>query len=217
MKVTLRPPTLELPESLGRTKGTHLSSVIRCLATDMGILNNEQAEELNLMDVKYVVDPVALLRIMIGLAWEDWYLKNVLVLDGVEKHPGEFKLDSIYMTPDGLSEEGVDSVDTFLTQRTSKNDVKYVRVHELKATYKSTRTVGETVQELQKQWMWMAQIKGYCHAAGTNYASLHVLFLCGNYRMPIRPVLRVYELEFTSAELQENWDIIVEGRDYYGE
>jgi hypothetical protein len=152
---------------------------------------------------------------MIGLAWEDWYLKNVLVLDGVEKHPGEFKLDGIYMSPDGLSEEGVESTDTIVTQRSKKQGVTYVRVHELKATYKSTNTVGETVEELQKQWMWMTQIKGYCNAAGSNHASLHVLFLCGNYKMPIRPVLRVYDLEFTNQELAETWELIVEGRDHY--
>jgi hypothetical protein len=182
----------------------------------MGILTNDQAEELSLMDVRYVLDPVALLRIMIGLAWEDWYLKNVLVLDGIEKHPGEFKLDGIYMTPDGLSEEGVESASTILTQRAPKRGRMLVRVHELKATYKSTNTVGETVEELRKQWMWMAQIMGYCLAAATNLASLHVLFLCGNYKMPIRPVLRVYDLEFTEQELEENWAMIVEGKQYYG-
>lgn len=218
MKVTLRPPLLELPETIPkRSVGVHLSGVIRCLAMDMGILNKEQAEELSLTDVRYIVDPVALLRIMIGLAWEDYYLKNVLIKDGVEKHPGEFKVDGIYMTPDGISEEGVESTGVIVTQRTVKKGVRYKRIHELKATYKSTKTVGESVEELQKQWLWMAQIKGYCHATDTNLASLHVLYLCGDYKMPIRPVMRVYDLEFTSQEIQENWSLMIEGRDYYGE
>ena len=82
-------------------------------------------------------------------------------------------------------------------------------VHEVKATYKSTRTVGD----LSSQWMWLAQIKAYCKGLDTRHARLHVLFLCGDYTYPIKPVLKVWDIEFTQEEIDANWELLRDYRD----
>lgn len=90
---------------------------------------------------------------------------------------------------------------------------KYVLVvHEIKATYKSTKTVGD----LSTQWMWLAQIKNYCRAKGTKHAMLHVLFICGDYSRPIKPMLKCWKIEFTQEELDANWELMTEYKEAYG-
>lgn len=198
------------PPDMPRSEGVHLSSIIRCIATEQGILKPEWAEELSLVDARTITDPVAILRISIGLAWEQYYIPRILgpVL-GVTDHPGEYEVDGVYMTPDG------ESVSVIITDRQGRpafgDSGPYLPVvHEVKATYKSTRTVGE----LESQWMWVAQVKGYCKAVSTRFSALHVLFLCGDYKYPIRPVLSSWLIEFDQAEIDGNWDLMTEYRDY---
>lgn len=111
---------------------------------------------------------------------------------GVVDHPGEMEVDGIYMSPDG---ESIATV--FMDKAISV-------IHECKATYKSTKTVGD----LTKQWMWLAQIMAYCKGANTTTAMLHVLFLCGDYKFPITPQLRCWKIEFTQDEIDTNWELL---------
>jgi hypothetical protein len=191
---------LWLPESkTPRSPGVHVSSIIRCVATEYGILKPEWAEELSLVDVRTITDQVALVRISIGLAWEEWYIPNILSPSmGVIDHPGEREVDGIYMTHDG------ESISTITTDKRN-----HYAVHEVKATYKSTKTVGD----LESQWMYLAQMKAYCQALRTRWAFLHCLFLCGDYTFPIKPLLRCWEVEFTQQEIDENWQMLRQYRD----
>jgi hypothetical protein len=200
MIVTKSRPELSLPPSVSpRSDGLHVSAIIRCIATEQGILKPEWAEELSLVDVREIKDPIAILRILIGLAWEEKYIP---MIPGVLDHPGEMKLEDIFMTHDG------ESIGYVLSQVTS-NRLMAVLCHEVKATYKSTKTVGD----LDTQWMWLAQIKAYCKALGTRFAVLHVLFLCGDYSRPIKPDLWIWNIEFTQEEIDMNWDILRDYRD----
>ena len=179
MTATEIPVELHLPESkTPRSEGIHVSSIIRCIATETGILKPEWAEDLSLSDVREITDPVAKLRINIGLAWEAHYIPLV---GNIVDHPGEMQVDGIYMSRDG------DSVDVIITPAGERKFA--LIVDEVKATYKSTRTVGD----LSNQWMWMAQCKAYCKALGTRFARMHVLFLCGDYSYPIKPLLESVE------------------------
>ncbi len=190
------PVSLTLPPSkTARSAGVHVSSIIRCIATETGILKAEWAEELSLTDAREITDKVAILRISIGLAWEEHYIP---LLAEVIDHPGEMEVDGVYMTHDG------ESVSVVASER---GDRLVLKVHEVKATYKSTKTVGN----LEGQWMWLAQVKAYCQGLGTRFAVIHVLFLCGDYKFPIKPVLKVWELEFTQDEIDDNWNLL---RDY---
>ena len=187
---------LFLPESrTPRSIGVHVSSIIRCIATEAGILKPEWADELSLVDVRSITDPESILRISLGLAIEQYYIPEILSAYGVVDHPGELLYDGVYMSPDG---EEVQTV--IITQEVR------LRVHEVKATYKSIRTVGD----LSGQWMWLAQMKSYCIAAGTRFAVLHIFFLCGDYSYPIRPIREVWEIEFTQKELDDNWELLSE-------
>ena len=203
MKVTEQPVTLVLPPpDQPRGVGVHLSGIIRCIATEQKILKPEWAEELSLSDVREITDPVAILRINIGLAWEKHYIP---MLSDVVDHPGEMRQDGIFMTHDG------ESVSVIFTDQP---DTLYQVCHEVKATYKSTNTVCSPKMEmdiaLSANWMWLAQMKGYCKGIGTRFAMLHVLFLCGDYTFPIKPVLRRWLIEFEQEEIDQNWELMVD-------
>lgn len=188
------------PSPVVRSKGVHASAVIRGIATEMGILRPEVAMEVGLADVREITDPTALLRISIGLAWEEWFIPHILSQGGVAKHPGEMCVDGVYMTPDG------ESLDVIITP---KQKGHFIRIHEVKATYKSTKTVGE----LSTEWMWLTQVKAYCKGAKTRFAKIHVLFLCGDYSFPIKPQLKCWNIEFSQKEIDDNWSLITEYRD----
>lgn len=188
--ITLPPP------SVPRGKGIHISGLIRGIAIEMGILKGDTSDDARLADVREITEPTAVLRICIGLAWEEFYINNILTRDGVVKHPGETRVDGIYMTSDG---ESLDVV----------NGKHFIRIHEVKATYKSAKTVAD----MGKNWMWLAQMKAYCVGAQTRFARLHVLLLCGDYKMPIRPMLQCWDIEFTQKEIDDNWDLLKSYRD----
>ena len=201
MIVTEESVILTLPPSkTPRSPGQHVSGIIRCLATEMGILTPDTAEELSLTDVRTITDPVAILRIRIGLAWEEHYIPS---LEDVVDHPGEMFHDGVYMTHDG---ESISSVYSSVSLTHSWELV----VHEVKATYKSTKTVGD----LSSQWMWLTQMKAYCKAKNTRFAKMHCLFLCGDYKMPIQPVLKIWAIEFTQEEIDMNWTVLKQYQGY---
>ncbi len=196
------PAPLFLPPSkTPRSAGIHVSGIIRAIAIETGILKPEMAEELSLVDVREITDPVAILRISVGLAWEQYFIETILgPTMGVIDHPGELHIDGIFMSPDG------ESVDVLVT----KPQLGMVTiVHECKASWKSTRSVGD----LSTQWLWLAQLRSYCRALKTRYARMHVLFLCGDYKFPITPQLKCFEVEFTEQELVDNWQLLTDYRD----
>ncbi len=196
--VDLRLPVSKIPRSVG----IHVSAIIRAIAGETGILKPEWVEDLSLTDIREITDPIAILRISIGLAWEEWYIPTILGPMGVVDHPGEMHVEGVYLTHDG------ESLDVVLTERGDKSVI--ITVHEVKATYKSTNTVGDMTEE----WLYLTQIKAYCKAAGTRFAKIHILFLCGDYKMPITPKLKCWALEFTQEEIEENWSLLTEYRDH---
>ena len=200
MTVTEIDAPLFLPESdEPRSPGVHLSSIIRRIAIQEGILTTDEEESMGLLsDHREITDPVAILRISIGLAWEQYYIPRILgpALDVVD-HPGEMLVDGIYMTPDG------ESVGIVHVEKRGKKRHDSI-VHEIKATYKTAR------KDIRKQWMWIAQMRSYCRAKGTCHAMLHVLFICGDYSRPIKPMLRTFVFEFTQEELDSTWDLMLE-------
>lgn len=225
MRVYTEEVQLALPPPLvPRSTGVHLSAIYRCLAIENGLLTPDALEELSLVDARTITDPVAVLRISIGLAWEQWYIAQ---LQGVVDHPGEIQLDGIYMTPDGESvdriwRQGQPSLWPF--QPKSPKWGHQLVLHEVKSTYKSLNTVGFQGQvfkrgrvpfnPLDTQHIWLWQVKGYAKALETLYCILHVLFLCGDYSYPIRPKLLRYYVEFEQPELDTTWDLLRDYKDY---
>lgn len=221
MITELIPVTLQLPDGgAPRTEGIHVSSVIRCIAAERGILKAEYVESLDLVDLNQQawwdsIDQFNQIRIAMGMAWDQWYLSQ---LSDVIPHPGEMKLDGIYMTPDGESLDfihmakdpqtalwvpiplGVNPQTLYLPTQYRNTTC----IHEVKATSKSTKTVGD----LFSQWMWLTQLKAYCKAAETLVGYMHVLFIYGDYKRPYRPQLKCWRVIFTQDELDVSWDMI---------
>lgn len=196
--------TLSLPpDRAPRSEGVHVSAILRSIAGRQGILRKEFVEDFSLVDLGdeewwASLDSVNRLRIAIGLAWEEWYVRT---LPHVLNHPGEMFVQGIYMTHDG------ESLDVIMSSR----GPQYCLVlHEFKTTSKSTRTVGD----LSSQWMWIAQAKAYCKGLGARIAFIHVLFLNGDYSYPMRPILKIFKVEFTQAEIDDNWELMVDYMKY---
>jgi hypothetical protein len=194
---------------VGRSAGVHVSAIIRALAVETGHLRPEWVEELSLIEVKPTMrflDPDVALRVSIGLAWEEWYIPQVLGPEGVIDHPGEYHVDGIYMSPDG------EQLSTVIIDSRPQHQL---RIHEIKTTAKSINTVGEDAISVGDQFIWMAQLKAYCKGAGTRFADLHVLFLYGSYDRPfMRPKMIRFKIEFTQQEIDENWAMITAYRDF---
>ena len=203
---------ISLPEpKTPRGKGIHVSSLIRCIATETGILAPQWADDLSLSDVREITDPTAILRINIGLAWEEHYIP---MLEGVTDHPGQMQVDGIYMTHDGESVSSILRTGNRSTLVPGKRNDYTLKVHEVKATYKSTKTVGDLNVPNASTWMWMTQILAYCKGLGTRFAALHILYLCGDYSFPIKPVREVWEIEFTQGEVDQTWELLTDYRDH---
>lgn len=197
------PAVVPAPPSGNRTPGIHLSRVLKKMAVANRALNASYADDLSLVEVSGQGDgwwdsleDDTKIRLAIGMAWEDWYLPK---LPTVVHQPGELQLDGVYMTPDG------ESLD-YLYSPMLRDDIVEYAVHECKTTAKSIKRIEEN--GLEGQFLWLAQMKGYCRAMRTTIAYLHVLFLYGNYKFPLRPQLRVWRIEFTDRELEVSWDTV---------
>lgn len=99
--------------------------------------------------------------------------------------PGEVYKDGIIGSPDNI-------------------DLTTMRVVETKATWKSVRK-WESMEKWF--WVWLVQMKGYCHMADTLEAELYALFMNGDYRGS-GPLPRAALFQFTKIELVENWAML---------
>lgn len=200
----------------------HVSECIRDVALAMGMYKGDDKEELDWTLIKYrmmcgadvLVDyPLAIRRVAMGLAWEQWY--------GAQ-HPemnfhlvGELSKDKIIGTPDGLEFRTIqmvqDSTGTYSIAR--RQELTYGIIHEIKLTWKSSRSHNEAPEvRIAKEWAWISQCKSYCFMAHDPRwpvltAILHVYWVNGNYRGS-GPEILTYELTFTEQELIANWKLI---------
>jgi hypothetical protein len=100
---------------------------------------------------------------------------------------GEIECDGIIGSPDAI-----DTVDW--------------SVQEYKATFKSAS------QPIEQRVAWFWQMKAYCQMLGMDRASLFVFYVAGTWRPPV-PIIRAWDILFTSAELRENWDMLLANRE----
>lgn len=194
------PLTLPPPKK-PRSPGLHASNIMKAIAVEVGFLDKKWADDLSLVDAREITDPGSILRIRIGLAWEEHLIPT---LEGVSDHPGEILLQGVYMTPDGESVSKVFS---------GMKDFQLI-VHEVKSTYKSARMYGGGTESAEKalrgEWMWITQLKTYCKGMETLYARIYILFICGDYTYPITPMYKEFEVEFTQEEIDTSWDMLID-------
>lgn len=188
-----------------RTPGTHVSEVLREIATGVGLLKKDDSDELDWTLARYrmmygenVVKlfPNCMYRVAMGLAWEEWLGRH---RPDLGFHTiGELERDRILGTLDGLQFDDRGGI-----------------VHEVKLTWKSSRSDRETAQQrFATEWLWPAQVKDYCWLASTNprpgngsvitRGMLHVMWVNGNYKGS-GPEYRQYLLEFQEIEIVTAW------------
>jgi len=132
----------------------------------------------------------------IGMAWEDWISQQY---PEMLYHIGELELDGIAGSPDGI---------TMFPDLPAYKGLGEACVEEIKLTWKS----GRQPIEDPKFWMWLCQIKAYCKMLPCLCARLHVTFVRADYsKGPDAPacLYRVYCLQFSQAELDQNWDMLL--------
>jgi hypothetical protein len=78
-------------------------------------------------------------------------------------------------------------------------------VEEFKCTwYSAKKALDDPVY-----WPWLVQIKAYCKALDTRLAKLWVLHINGDYSPPRPWPPKIYGIEFTELEIEENWQMLV--------
>lgn len=184
MKVTPVPLGFDLSRSAPgyvRSGGLHMSEIYNSLYSEM------EPERYKLSE------PMDPLRVGLGLAFEE-KVEQVLLASNIAR-PGEFTDDEygIIYSPDLLFFEDV------------------TRLGELKLTWASCREMPSApTNHLPPNFSkYLVQMMSYCKCLGTPYARLIAYFVNGDYSKPLRPQLRAWDLEFSTRELHENWQMII--------
>jgi hypothetical protein len=198
--ITSFPPQHHLSISAPpRTPGLHASGLIRSAAIKYNLLKPQtrqqvvaQAKEQEFLrtfasfgggGTGATFEEDVPLIVFMGLCWEDRLQQQY---PDMLYHPGEFELDGVYMSPDGLEKF---------------NGIKFV--DEIKLTYKSMSTPFEF------QTLYHIQTKAYCYRLKTNYCRFHVLYVNGNYTDIRGPHYRVYDCTYSDLELRSNWEFLM--------
>lgn len=178
MKITPVPFTIQLP----RDDAERSPGVhVSEIVRDIGF-------QMGYLKPEYLNANMDVTRVAMGLAWEDWVFPKQH--PEVSYHPGEVMPGGIACSTDGVSWFGTD-----------------LRVHECKLTWKSMKRE----QDLQNEWMWLSQTMGYCFGWGTPYARYHIYWVNGDYKRGEDtggPQYKLYDLEFTPRELNDNWQML---------
>jgi hypothetical protein len=208
MVITSTPLTFDIrrPDLAGpaRSAGMHVSDLLHYMGVRMGHLKESDPQD-TIQGHKDALEAYQagtdghsplLLKIALGLAWEDWYMPQAKAYSNAvfEYHPGELWLDGVSGSPDALEYAG-----------------GRVVVHECKLTWDHGSTAVES------KWLWLSQIRAYCHMLErtSGYtaldARLHVLNVNGFMAAASRrakagqPYGTTYRLEFTPDELTRTW------------
>lgn len=173
-----------------RTPGLHLSQILRAMSIHTGKFKNsaDLGVEIQTLDPLAVGMSGPLMRCIMGYSWEDWLFTNVL--KKARQHPGEFFLDGIIMTPDGLEE-----------------DEDWLTIHEAKWTFLSSN------RPFSDRLSWLYQ--GACYMKGVSVAMgvpisqcrliYHPCYVKGNYK-GIDTEYRPVEVRLEEREVNGVWD-----------
>lgn len=172
-----------------RSKGTHLSGVIRSfLSTLDGKLNPAIGD----------LSPSEMVKLAAhfekGFMWERllelaWKLQEQ-DRRGVLPHDTEFELDGIFGTPDWVNV--VESL-----------------IEEAKCTHKSmNKFLMDNIEYEMPEWFM--QMMGYCKLTKFLKARLYVLALNGDYKLMRQPKVIGWEIQFTQQEVDLNWAKLVQ-------
>lgn len=123
-----------------------------------------------------------------GYLWEHAFslAHREAVLRGDLVRPGEWELDGIVGSPDGI-------------------DIPNWRVVETKFRWMSSAKFDRLEEHF---WLELVQVRGYCKMVHSQECALWVFFCNGDWRPP-RPIVRGKLLTFNQQEIDESWQMIV--------
>lgn len=196
-------------EALPRTPGIHVSHLLKEICLNLGLWKREDEDELDVINARFQASrgedivrlyPAVICRVAVGLAWEQFYGRQQDInFHGI----GELARYGIIGTPDGLEFDDEGAI-----------------IHELKATWKSSRDDREEPQErLLREYYWTAQVASYAALSTVGEIDvsnpglvtrgmLHVIYLNGNYRGS-GPQLKVYQITYRPEEIVANWRMLM--------
>lgn len=177
-----------------RSLGLHLTDVIKSIEKEMGW--NYQGK--GFKDQWLTMD--------LGFVWEEvlskaWSSRHHALSPFHEMifRPGEVEKDGIVGSPDSIGPMiGLIKSDGTVMVEPSPKPILY----EYKLTWKSIKN------SLLDNWYYATQAKAYCAMTSLTSCFWHVCYLMGDYKGS-GPLYRQCYVEFTQAELDANWDMIL--------
>lgn len=185
---------LQASQPSPRSKGIHLSGVLRYIAISTGALKGKVG---GVVSTSGEVDEESMpIRMALGMAWERWVAG---LYPEMEWQPGEVELDGIVGSPDGFTYDASIAGDV---ARRMGVDSPLV-VEEFKCTWKSS--FHPFLSKKNDLWMWQGM--GYAHMMGTRWVRWHAMYVNGDYRVGGcgEPTYKKYLVEFSQNELEGNW------------
>lgn len=193
---------LDLRTPYSRTPGVHLSGILRPLGFKLGYLDKkwDTGETIDEIIARTPADELGLdgnlMRLVLGGSIEDWIARQLtLIRPGFIHQPGEYILDGIICTPDGVECVEVEGQGMML-------------LHEIKGTFKSSR------KPVVEQKMWIIQgacylrvLSEFFHEQMTRCV-YHPFYIKGDYTgidPQYLPTLVIFEWE----EILSYWNVVV--------
>lgn len=168
--------------SAGRSSCVHVSGIIQAMSTAHNLFPNSADQP-----------PIARRnKFAVGFAIEQ-YLASRIPDPTFIYQPGEFLLDGIAMSPDGISLDPVTGG---------------IILHEFKATWYSA---AKPIQDHQT-WIW--QVMAYLAGLSAHYkeqclnAIIHPMYMSGDYRENRGAIYAPVRLEFDWVEIETNWKLM---------
>jgi len=169
-----------------RAEGLHLGEVIKSLMDRSGM--GYKGKGFNNLE----------LAAEIGLLWERTLSK--IMREKYAMRPPQICVDGIWMSPDGID------FSSCLAIGPDPADTVPIVLEEYKCAWKSSRHPPDD------NFYYMAQVKAYCRALGTNVAVMRIFHVMGDYRGS-GPIYRVARIVFTQYELDKNWEMILKEKE----
>lgn len=183
-----------------RSNGYHLSAINARLGIAAKKLTDSEAYG---FPFERITDTHLPLMLALGQNAEE-FRASFFQDDELEWQPGELCRDGIYGTPDGLIFAGSHNPGI-----TCPNAVKFIDVPRL---WECKRT-SKKLCDVREHWLYMKQILGYAAMGMPRIGQLDILYVDGNYMRPYQPCAVSSLIEFTEAEVNDWWKVVVKNRD----
>lgn len=187
-----------------RSSGLHLSTIIKDMMITAGVAKKYKGRDFLPQELHLLFEQGFLWENLVKgyiestenqcIEWDRFVAtglspqiaQEIAKSEGTLVRPGECCLDGIYMTPDAIN-------------------LKLWHVEEWKAT--SLRSQGFSIAAKRPEWLY--QIAGYAKYYGMTKAILRVW-----HSGQVPPTVKQWILEFSTQEIEDNWDKIRQHRDF---